>query len=309
MKMMGLNHLNHLVALADECHFARAASRVHLSQPAFSRSIQTIERNVGMQLFERQAGDVRPTPAGRFLIDRARKLLFDARSVARDFDLYCDSQLGDTAFGVGPFPTALLLQPVVCSLRNLYPKIGLRIEVKNWEQLLERLVHEDIEFFVADARDIAESDALHVQSLARLRGGFYVRRAHPLGETEHTIQDVWAYGVAATRLPNHVRGALGRLLGLPPEEQPRLVLECDDVNFLHNTALQTDTVVVTIDCAAQAYVQEGRLRKLRITRFPDQYVEMSIVRLRNRSLSPMAQETIKAFRQFVDANMPEGLSI
>jgi DNA-binding transcriptional LysR family regulator len=307
--MISLNHLNHLVALADECHFARAAIRVHLSQPAFSRSIQSIERNVGMQLFERQPGDVRPTPAGRFLIDRARRLLFDARSVSRDFDFYCDNQLGDTAFGLGPFPTALLLQPVVCTLRNLYPKIGLRIEVNNWEQLLERLVREDIEFFAADVRDIAESDALHVEALAKLRAGFYVRSAHPLDETDHTLQDVWAYGVAATRLPSCVRSALGRLLGLPPEESPRLALECDDVNFLHNTALQTDTVVATADRAAQTYVQQGRLRKLRVTKFPDQYVEMSIVRLRNRTLSPMAQETIKTLRQFVDENMPESLSI
>ena len=46
--MMNLNRLNHLVALADECHFARAAARVHLSQPAFSRSIQAMERDTGL---------------------------------------------------------------------------------------------------------------------------------------------------------------------------------------------------------------------------------------------------------------------
>ncbi len=44
-----LKRLSHLVVLADECHFARAAERVHLSQPAFSRSIQSIERDLGMQ--------------------------------------------------------------------------------------------------------------------------------------------------------------------------------------------------------------------------------------------------------------------
>ena len=41
---MDLKHLSHLVALDDERHFARAAQRVHLSQPAFSRSIQAAEQ-------------------------------------------------------------------------------------------------------------------------------------------------------------------------------------------------------------------------------------------------------------------------
>lgn len=41
--MMDLRRLSHVLALADALHFARAAERVHLSQPAFSRSIQAIE--------------------------------------------------------------------------------------------------------------------------------------------------------------------------------------------------------------------------------------------------------------------------
>ena len=93
--MVDLKRLAHLVALADECHFARAADRVHLSQPAFSRSIQSIESDLGMRLFDRETGPVRPTPAGEFMIERARRLLFDARCLQRDAMLYRDSQLGE----------------------------------------------------------------------------------------------------------------------------------------------------------------------------------------------------------------------
>ena len=99
---MNLRRLSHVVGLADTLHFARAAEVAHLSQPAFSRSIQAIESELGIRLFDRDVGDVRPTPAGEFVIERARKLLFEARCLQRDVDLYRDSQLGDTAFGVGP---------------------------------------------------------------------------------------------------------------------------------------------------------------------------------------------------------------
>ena len=50
---MDLKRLGHLVALAEERNFARAAKRVHLSQPAFSRSIEVIEAEFGLPLFER----------------------------------------------------------------------------------------------------------------------------------------------------------------------------------------------------------------------------------------------------------------
>jgi DNA-binding transcriptional LysR family regulator len=106
---MDLRRLQHLLALAEERHFGRAAERVHLSQPAFSRSIQAIEAELELRLFDRGIGDVRPTPAGEFVIERARRLLFDARSLARDVELFRDSQLGDTAFGAGPLPAVTLL--------------------------------------------------------------------------------------------------------------------------------------------------------------------------------------------------------
>jgi DNA-binding transcriptional LysR family regulator len=46
--MMNLNQLEHLLALDDTRHFAKAADKVHLSQPAFSRSIQALERQTNL---------------------------------------------------------------------------------------------------------------------------------------------------------------------------------------------------------------------------------------------------------------------
>jgi DNA-binding transcriptional LysR family regulator len=46
---MDLKRLTHLLALADERHFGRAAERVHLSQPALSRSIQALESETGQR--------------------------------------------------------------------------------------------------------------------------------------------------------------------------------------------------------------------------------------------------------------------
>ena len=289
---MELRRLEHLLALAEERHFGRAADRVHLSQPAFSRSIQAIESELDLRLFDREIGDVRPTPAGEFLIDRARRLLFDARCLHRDVELFRESRLGDTAIGAGPFPAATLLPSVIAEFRRQYPRIALRVEVNNWRQLIERLLAEDIEFFVADMRDLPADPALEIRSLGHQHGSFYVRAGHPLSDCGCTLAEAWSFGVATIRLPEAVKVALAKLLGLPAGEALAVALECDDVALLKAVALATDTILASTDAAASDEVASGAMQRLQVRNLPPLYSQMGVASLRNRTLSPTAQRVI-----------------
>jgi len=302
--MLDLKRLGHVIALVEERHFARAAERVHLSQPAFSRSIQSIERDVGMRLFDRETGDVKPTAAGAFLAERARTLLFDARSLQRDTALYRDSQLGDTAFGVGPFPAATLLPAVAIALRQRYPAIGVRVEVNNWQLLLERLLAEDIEFFVADVRDLPQDRRIEVWSLGRQPAHFYVRGGHPLVGRECTCAEAWRFGMGTIRLPSAMRQLLSRLLGLPHGRELPVAMECDDISLLRTLALCTDTVIAVADAAVREEVAAGRLVRLSMQDLPAVYADMGIVALANRTPSPMAQRAIACIRDVATSTNP-----
>lgn len=294
--MVDLKRLGHLVALADECHFARAAERVHLSQPAFSRSIQGLERDLDMRLFDREAGAVKPTPAGLFLVERARRLLFDARCLQRDTALYRESKLGDTAFGAGPFPAATIMPLVATQLRREYPGVCLRLEMNNWQLLLERLLREDIEFFVADVRDIPADPALHIASVGRQSAHLYARKGHPLASHPCTFAQAWGHGMAATRLPTPMKGLIAGLIGLPKGQMPAMALECDDMALLRTLAQDTDTVIAASDASVQASVRAGALVRLAVTDLPQVYSEMGVVTLVNRTPSPMAQLAIACVR-------------
>src|SRR6476661_7540542 len=149
-----LKRWSHIVAVAERRSFARAAELVHLSQPALSRSIQAAEAELGLRLFDRGPAGVVATPAGEFVVERARQLIFNSRCLARDVELYANRSLGDTAFGVGPFPAATFLPALLAGVRTDYPGIALRVEISNWQLLLARLRDEDIEFFVAEVRDL-----------------------------------------------------------------------------------------------------------------------------------------------------------
>jgi len=72
-----LRHLRAFVAVAEELNFGRAADRLHISQPALSRQIRSLEQLVGTELLRRSTHNVELTLAGEALLDRARKLLRD----------------------------------------------------------------------------------------------------------------------------------------------------------------------------------------------------------------------------------------
>lgn len=78
---MELRALRYFVAVADELHFGRAAERLHIAQPAVSRRIAQLERELGVRLLDRSPRPVRLTAAGHRVLAAAREALAAADRV------------------------------------------------------------------------------------------------------------------------------------------------------------------------------------------------------------------------------------
>jgi DNA-binding transcriptional LysR family regulator len=286
---MDLRRLNHLVILAEVRHFGRAAERCHLSQPAFSRSIAAAEQELGLQLFNRGTPEVTCTHAGQFVVERASKLLFESRCLQRDVSMYRERQIGDIAFGVGPFPAATLLSALLSEMRRSYPGIHSRVEVNNADHLTVHLRAELLDFFVADMRNIALADDLCATPIGRLEAMMCVRPGHPLAGRDATLAAVAAHGLASVKAPDAVLLALGQLVGLPTGQALQLAITCDDIQVLKNVAMATDTVAVCPKGGVADELASGRLLPIQVTDIPPLFADMGVVSLRGRAFSAMAE--------------------
>jgi DNA-binding transcriptional LysR family regulator len=304
---MDLRRLNHLVLLSEEGSFGKAAERAHLTQPAFSRSIQAAEAEWALRLFDRGSAKVRCTPAGSFAVERARQVLQAARALERDVLLYRDMQIGDLSFGMGPFAAAGLLTPLMLHLRKRFPQMQFRAQVSNPVYLLPCIRREEHDFFVGDVRYAEPDDdgTFEVKRLGRIPGGLYARKDHPLLESSPVrMAQLVPYGFATGQLPSKVNTLLLELLGLAPDDRLPVAVDCDDFNVLKSVALATDAVLVATPDMVHRDLEAGRLHVLKPVDFPDQSSDLGVISLRGRSLSPVASYAVNFLGELMTRRGP-----
>ncbi len=121
--MFELHQIRCFVAVATEMNFHRAAERLNMTQPPVSRQVQILERQLGVELFDRKGRAIQLTPSGeRFLIE-ARELLKraeDARYIARAI---ASGHLGNVSIGAVPAAILPLFPRILTTLSETLPEI------------------------------------------------------------------------------------------------------------------------------------------------------------------------------------------
>lgn len=138
--MITLRQLRYLDALARHRHFGRAADACAVSQPALSMQIRELERDLGLELVERTAGDIRLTNAGAAIAARAEKILIAARDLV-DFARHQGRLLcGPLRLGIIPTLAPYLLPRILPAAQQRHPELHLELRETQTGPLLGELV-------------------------------------------------------------------------------------------------------------------------------------------------------------------------
>ena len=124
---MDLNHLRSFVAVAKFGHLTRASEALHLSQPALSSHIKTLEEQFGVTLFERTPTGMTLTPAGRRLLVEAEQIIGAVRHLTHSAQDLRGQPTGHLKIGTVLNPAILRVGELISRALERYPQIELEL--------------------------------------------------------------------------------------------------------------------------------------------------------------------------------------
>ena len=164
MHTMNLRFLRTFVSIADNSGFARAASKLNLTQSAASRQIHALESELGVRLFDRIGRSVKLTSEGEDLLARSRRLLSEAESLGERARALKSGQAGVLRVGAAPQIIENLLADFLQRYRKRHPGIEIHLVEDQGGRLPARL----------------EAGDMHVAILPDSDGRFLRRPLYPM---------------------------------------------------------------------------------------------------------------------------------
>ena len=137
---LNLQALRVFAAVVEHVGFSRAAAALHLSQPAVSKAVAGLERDVGMPLLERRARGVRLTEAGALLHERARELFAVERDAEEELRALRGLEAGALRIGASTTVANYLLPPLLGAFHDRFPGVALRVTSANTRAIARLLL-------------------------------------------------------------------------------------------------------------------------------------------------------------------------
>jgi LysR family nitrogen assimilation transcriptional regulator len=124
---MDIRSLRYFVTAASLSSISKAANHLHVAQPALSRQIRKLERELGTQLLCRNSTGVRLTEAGARLLDKGESILRQLEQARAEVRASSTEACGSVSVALMPSVASLIAPPLVMRMRGRYPKVTLRI--------------------------------------------------------------------------------------------------------------------------------------------------------------------------------------
>jgi DNA-binding transcriptional LysR family regulator len=142
---MDLRQIRYFIVVAEELHFRQAAERLKMTQPALSKQIMVLEKDIGVQLLSRTKRVVQLTHAGQAFLARARNLLAQAEETIQIARRTARGEEGQLTIGATPPATQNMLPDLLRTFRDRFPKVELNLSLLTTESQVVALNQRQID--------------------------------------------------------------------------------------------------------------------------------------------------------------------
>jgi LysR family transcriptional regulator, nitrogen assimilation regulatory protein len=288
---MNLTQLRYFVAIARNNSLSRAATDLHISQPALTRQIKLLEDEFGSGLLQRHARGVSLTDLGQILLERAERQLRDFEQLRSDVADASIAPTGRLRIGCPPSLSTFLLVRPLKMFRQTYPKVVVEVRESVSDDLSKAVLHDRLDIAIVSATGLETSSHFLTEALFS--------------------EPVWLFGPRRTqaRLANRSLDGMPLIL-THSNNAARDALEREMRRSGHqlNVVAETDSprLMVEMIKAGAGYtiapyltfIQQLRTRELSGRPLKRLKVERTLIRRKDRSVS-------KAMRLFTSFLRPE----
>ena len=179
---MHLDELESFIQVARLRSFSVAAQQLHISQPAMSKRIQSLESHLGVSLFDRLGKRVRLTPAGELLVGKANAILDLSRDMERDVGNLAQTVSGRLSMATSHHIGLHRLSPVLQRFTQQYPEVELDIKFEDSEVAHKLVRAGDIELAVVTLNPAGEQEQPDLETKTIWQDPLCFVNAKPLPE-------------------------------------------------------------------------------------------------------------------------------
>jgi DNA-binding transcriptional LysR family regulator len=239
-----LRLLRYFVACVECRTMHAAAGAVHISQPALSKAIASLEAQMGVSLLDRGPRGVTPTPFGETLFRYAKMIDSELRRAVAEIDAMRGMTRGTIVIGVIPTMTSVVGQ-VARLVMDLHPGLKLKLRVAFSAELTPALLEGELDFALLLLPSDSPPLGLAFEPLLQTGPVVVVREDHPLTHSNPlSLKDLAKFPWLFPDYPASHREIVQRAFidaGVPP---PTAALDVSTVIFFDALIRETDLVTV-----------------------------------------------------------------
>lgn len=286
-RRLKVRDLHMIETIASRGSMARAAEELGLSQPAISKVIADLERDLGVTVFDRNTRGVQLTASGEILRRRGRVILDELKQGLDEIRNFADPATGLVRVGVS-LAQSLFISAVIERTSLRYPGIKFSVVMSDPLNLIRALRERELDVTICRGQMAEHDPTLKADVLFRDRIEVVVAPNHPLARRRKlSLADLmaerWALPASDTYLGGLVQNAF-RARGLP---MPHAVVTTASLQLRFELMDTGGFVTLAARSMVTHQSRRGRIKALPVA-FDDEAGPMAAITLRNRQLTKVA---------------------